>query len=140
MTMDSNYFLENVMMADNLIDIPNAPPIAGLGFRRFRGAEDFPKMLPVFVASTEVDKIEVAKTLEDLTNDYAPECIGVCRPWRKQGVARALIARSLQAQKTEGMTESALGVDSENPSGAHYLYEQCGFQVVKRNTVFSKPF
>jgi mycothiol synthase len=349
MTMDSNYFLENVMMADNLIDIPNAPLIAGLGFRRFRGVEDFSKMLTIFIASTEADKIEVAKTLEDLTHDYAhlencnpqqdmifaeidgqvigylrgywwdelnlgrryahvgflaphwrrkgvgtvllnwienhlreiamehppeiakefqavasqfqvgaisllkrsgyhpiryfeqmvrptldnipsfplsdglsiraalpehyrviwktveetfqdcwgcaeftkesyqtwldtksrfqphlwqiawddatdriaghvltfidraenekyqrqrgyTECIGVCRPWRKQGVARALISRSLQAQKAEGMTESALGVDSESPSGAYRLYEQCGFQVVKRNTVFSKPF
>jgi mycothiol synthase len=68
------------------------------------------------------------------------EQIGVCRAWRKQGVARALIARSLQAQKAEGMTESALGVDSENLSGATRLYEQCGFLVTKRHTVYSKTF
>jgi mycothiol synthase len=67
------------------------------------------------------------------------EGIGVSRAWRKQGLARALIARSLQAQKAEGMTESALGVDSANPSGANRLYKACGFQVVKRSTVFSKP-
>lgn len=67
------------------------------------------------------------------------EVIGVCRSWRKRGVARALIARSLQVQKAEGMTESALGVDSENPSGANRLYEECGFKAVKRNIVFSKP-
>ena len=67
------------------------------------------------------------------------EWIGVCKPWRNQGVARALIASSLQAQKAEGMTESVLGVDSENPSGAKRLYEQCGFQSVKRDIVFSKP-
>jgi mycothiol synthase len=68
------------------------------------------------------------------------EQIGVCRSWRKQGVARALIARSLQAQKAEGMTESALGVDSENLSGATRLYEQCGFRTVQYYTVYSKPF
>lgn len=67
------------------------------------------------------------------------EWIGVCKPWRNQGVARALIASSLKAQKAEGMTESALGVDSANPSGANQLYEQCGFQSVKRNIVFNKP-
>ncbi len=67
------------------------------------------------------------------------EVIGVCRSWRKRGVARALIVRSLQAQKAIGMTESALGVDSTNPSGANRLYEQCGFQTVKRQIVFAKP-
>jgi mycothiol synthase len=67
------------------------------------------------------------------------ESIGVIRSWRKRGVARALIVRSLQAQKAAGMNESALGVDSQSPSGANRLYEQCGFQAVKRNIVFSKP-
>jgi mycothiol synthase len=67
------------------------------------------------------------------------EAIGVIRSWRKRGVASALIVRSLQAQKAAGMTESALGVDSANPSGANRLYEQCGFQAVKRSIVFSKP-
>jgi mycothiol synthase len=37
------------------------------------------------------------------------------------------------------MNESALGVDSENLSGATRVYEDCGFRVVKRNTVDKKP-
>lgn len=68
------------------------------------------------------------------------EFISVRRPWRKRGLARALIARSLSAQKELGMTESALGVDSENLSGAVQLYESCGFRAEKRNTIFRKPF
>ncbi len=67
------------------------------------------------------------------------EGISVRRPWRKQGLARALIARSLSAQKELGMTESALGVDSENLSGATRVYEDCGFRVVKRHTTYRKP-
>ncbi len=63
------------------------------------------------------------------------EFISVRRPWRRRGLARALIARSLAVQKAQGMTESALGVDSENISGATRVYEDCGFRVVKRNTV-----
>lgn len=67
------------------------------------------------------------------------EFISVRRPYRRRGLARALIARSLRAQKQAGMTESALGVDSENLSGATKVYEDCGFRVVKRNTIYRKP-
>lgn len=67
------------------------------------------------------------------------EYISVRRPWRKRGLARALIVRSLELQKEQGMTESALGADSENLSGATRVYEDCGFQVTKRNTIYRKP-
>lgn len=67
------------------------------------------------------------------------EAISVRRPWRQRGLARALIARSLSVQKEQGMTESTLGVDSENLSGATRIYEDCGFQVVKRSTIYRKP-
>lgn len=66
------------------------------------------------------------------------EFISVRRPWRKRGLARAMIARSLQALKEQGMTESGLGVDSENLSDATRIYEDCGFKVVKRNLVYQK--
>ena len=67
------------------------------------------------------------------------EGIGVDRSWRRRGVAAALISQSLLAQKAAGMTESALVVDSDNPSGATHLYESCGFQIVKRDTLYRKP-
>jgi len=67
------------------------------------------------------------------------EFISVRRPWRKRGLARALIVRSLRLQKEQGMTESALGADSENISGATRVYEDCGFQMVKRNAIYRKP-
>jgi ribosomal protein S18 acetylase RimI-like enzyme len=67
------------------------------------------------------------------------EMISVRRPFRRRGLARALIVRSLRVQKQAGMTESALGVDSENLSGATKVYEDCGFRVVKRNTIYKKP-
>jgi len=67
------------------------------------------------------------------------EGIGVDRSWRRRGLARALISRSLQAQKAAGMTESGLAVDSDSTSGVTKLYESCGFQVVKRDTIYRKP-
>jgi mycothiol synthase len=67
------------------------------------------------------------------------ENICVRRPWRRQGLAKALIGRSLVALKEHGMTEAGLGVDSENISGALHLYEFMGYRVVKRSTVYRKP-
>lgn len=67
------------------------------------------------------------------------EFISVGRPWRRHGLARALVARALHAQKAAGMNESALGVDGESVFSAAQLYEACGFQVVKRNALYRKP-
>lgn len=58
------------------------------------------------------------------------ENIAVRRPWRKRGLARALIVRSLAMLKELGMTEAALGVDTENTSGALRVYQDCGFKPV----------
>ncbi len=66
------------------------------------------------------------------------ENICVRRPWRKQGVAKALIALSLIALKERGMMEAGLGVDAENTSGALQLYESMGYRVVKRSTIYRK--
>jgi mycothiol synthase len=66
------------------------------------------------------------------------EFISVRRPWRRRGLARALIVCSLRAQKAAGMTESTLGVDSENLTGALRVYEDCGFVVEKRSAIYKK--
>ncbi len=67
------------------------------------------------------------------------EDISVRRPYRQRGLARALIAESLRVLRAQGMTESALTVDSENISGATRLYEACGFAVEGRATAYRKP-
>ncbi len=67
------------------------------------------------------------------------ENISVRKPWRRLGIARALIALSLQAIKERGMQEAALGVHTENPNGAFQLYESMGFRVVKTQTFYRKP-
>lgn len=66
------------------------------------------------------------------------ENICVRRPWRKRGLARALIVRSFYAIKERGMQEAALGVDTQNVTGALHLYESVGFRPVKRHTLYRK--
>jgi mycothiol synthase len=65
--------------------------------------------------------------------------ISVRRPWRRRGLAGALIADSLRELQARGMAEGALGVDAENPSGALRLYESFGFHRHSTGIAFRKP-
>jgi len=62
------------------------------------------------------------------------------RPWRKRGLASALIGRSLTLLRERGMTSAVLGVDADNPTGALGLYERAGFEPTYRATAWRKPF
>ena len=66
-------------------------------------------------------------------------CIWVRRPWRRRGLARALLTQSIQMFTEMGMEETCLGVDVENPNGALRLYESVGYQVERRDTTYRKP-
>jgi mycothiol synthase len=67
------------------------------------------------------------------------ENISTRRPWRRRGLARALIGATMRVLRERGMTEGALGVDTQNPSGALHLYESCGFVRQSRNAIYRKP-
>lgn len=66
------------------------------------------------------------------------ENISVGRPWRRHGLAKSLIVQSMQMFKEMGFTETALGVDAENTSGALNLYESLGYTVTKKHTTYRK--
>ncbi len=65
--------------------------------------------------------------------------LGVRRPFRRNGLARALLTRSLQLLKAENLTTAVLVVDADSPTGATHLYEAVGFKERKRATVYQKP-
>jgi mycothiol synthase len=66
------------------------------------------------------------------------ENISVQKPWRRRGLARALLTRSLQMFKDMGMDHAALGVDTQNLTGALDLYTSVGFVVEKCHTTYWK--
>jgi mycothiol synthase len=68
------------------------------------------------------------------------EHISVRRPYRKRGLAGALIADSLRALRDHGLDEAALGVDAENPTGALRLYESFGFRRHQTGIAYRKAF
>jgi mycothiol synthase len=67
------------------------------------------------------------------------EYISTHAEWRNKGIAGALLARSLQELKDRGMTEAALGADTQNPGGAFQLYTKLGFELRAYEVVYAKP-
>lgn len=65
--------------------------------------------------------------------------VAVRRPWRRRGLARALLARSLVAAREAGFTSAGLDVDSDSPTGATALYESLGFAPERTFTTYRKP-
>jgi mycothiol synthase len=88
---------------------------------------------------------QVRAYVDDQTNARTGHLIGwteyisVRRPWRRRGLARALLADSLRAVRDRGMTEAALSVDAGNETGALALYESLGFVVHRSELVFHRP-
>jgi ribosomal protein S18 acetylase RimI-like enzyme len=66
------------------------------------------------------------------------EIITVRRPYRGQGLAKALITMSMRMLRDMGMEEANLGVDNQNPSGALGLYTGLGYRNIKTYMIHRK--
>lgn len=114
-------------------------------YRRWNDSPEFDP--PLFIVAYDGDEIAGAV----LNAIYAEEneqlgikrgwldSVFTRRAWRKRGLARALIVRSLHLLRERGMEGAALGVDADNPSGALRLYESVGFGVTERATAWRRP-
>ncbi|MCC9178012.1 GNAT family N-acetyltransferase [Arthrobacter sp. zg-Y750] len=65
--------------------------------------------------------------------------LGVRRNWRGRKLAPAMLGEAMRRFRDGGMDNAGLGVDTENPSGAHDLYESLGYRPTHREVVFDKP-
>lgn len=114
-------------------------------FRRF---SERPEWRPeLFVVAWDGDEIAggVINTIYAVENEELGlkrgwlDSVFTRRAWRRRGLARALIARSLHVLAGEGLDTAVLGVDADNASGALSLYESFGFGVVHRGQAWRKP-
>ena len=64
--------------------------------------------------------------------------LGVRRPWRGKGYAKALLLHTFREFFDRGSPRITLGVDAQSPTGATHLYERVGMQVEQENVVFEK--
>ncbi|HEX5578060.1 MAG TPA: GNAT family N-acetyltransferase [Candidatus Limnocylindria bacterium] len=113
-------------------------------FQRFFGPPDFrPELWRVAWEGEEVAGVvmnRILTTFNEQTGERRGLLAGVSvrRPWRRRGLARALVAESLRALRDAGMTSAVLGVDAENPTGALGVYEANGFAVHRRGMNFRR--
>lgn len=61
------------------------------------------------------------------------------RPWRRQGLARALLGRCLERLRERGMTSAQLAVDTQNPNDALTLYRRHRFEIDQASSEWHKP-
>jgi len=66
------------------------------------------------------------------------EDISVRRPWRRKGIARALLTQSIKMFQEMGMDETSLDVDTSNPNGALNLYQSVGYQEYRKGLFYQK--
>jgi len=66
------------------------------------------------------------------------DAVAIRRPYRRRGVATALMLRALHAARDAGFTSADLWVDTSNLSGANRVYERIGFGPALRTTTYHK--
>lgn len=59
--------------------------------------------------------------------------------WQRQGIARALLARSLGTLQRRNVAQARLFTDAEDHQGARSVYQQFGFRESKRHAFYRKP-
>jgi GNAT superfamily N-acetyltransferase len=132
-------------MVEAFRDHPGEPEPEEADWTEFR---DDPRQDPsLWVIAFDGDQIAggVVNVIEPLPDGAGPSSRAVLDtvftrgPWRRRGLARALIARSLVVLRARGLHEAYLGVDTENPNQAMTLYESLGFRVACTENYWTKP-
>ena len=98
-----------------------------------------PKYWFVAVDGNEIAGISLCRPVdaEDPESGWINE-LGVRRPWRKQGIAYALLKHSFSAFHARGQKRAALGVDATSLTGALRIYEKAGMHVARQFDQFEK--
>ena len=77
---------------------------------------------------------------DGVADDLHIGLVGTRSPWRKRGLATALLTGSLAAGAAAGKTTASLGVDADSPTGAVAVYERLGFTAPHAPfAVYEKP-
>ena len=102
--------------------------------------EDFdPSLWFVATGNGEIAGISLCypKMVEDPQMGWV-STLGVRRPWRRRGVALALLHHSFGEFYRRGQQRVGLGVDAESITGATRLYEKAGMYVQRRYNNYQK--
>lgn len=114
------------------------------GFKRFMhhftGDDSYdPDLWFLAVEGEEIAAICICRRYgaEDPATGYISS-LGVRRPWRRQGIAQALLQHAFREFYQRGKRIVDLGVDAESLTGATDLYKKVGMVVHRRYDLFEK--
>lgn len=114
------------------------------GFKRFvhhfTGDDSYdPSLWFLAVVGEEIVGICICRRYgsEDPETGYVSS-LGVRRPWRRQGIAQALLQHAFREFYQRGKRIVDLGVDAESLTGATDLYKKVGMVVHRRYDLYEK--
>ncbi len=110
-----------------------------VGTKEFRPALAYMAMDGEEIAAFAINEVRPEENRRYGTNQGWVRELGTRRPWRRQGIASALLTISMRALQTAGLDYAVLGVDTENPTGALGIYERLGFEPFRRFISYRKP-
>lgn len=98
-----------------------------------------PSLWLVAIEGDEIVGLLIAEceTSEDPEMGYVSE-LGLRRPWRRKGIATALLLTCLGELYCRGRRRAALDVDTDSLTGATRLYERVGFRPVRQAVALEK--
>lgn len=98
-----------------------------------------PALLFVAMDGTEIAGTAIGQTkwAEDPEAGWI-FALGVRRPWRRQGIALALLQHCFAAFYARGKRRAGLGVDAQSLTGATRLYEKAGMRVQRQYAFYEK--
>ena len=91
------------------------------------------------IAGAVLGKIDPAENAHHGRERGICDSVFTRRAWRRRGLARALLARTLVRLRDHGMTSAYLGVDGLNPNQAMTLYSSLGFEISSMSIDWRKP-
>jgi len=126
---------------DAFSEDPFSQEVTAARFReRFLGRHDFDPTL-WFLAWDGDDLAGFALDYPQLGTDVGlghVNWLGVRKPWRRRGLAEALLRQSFRELYARGKHRTALGVDAQNVTGALRLYERVGMHAIHRFGTWQK--
>jgi mycothiol synthase len=103
------------------------------------GRDDFdPSLWWLALADGEIAGFSLCGPHETETDMGWVATLGVRRPWRRRGIARALLVEAFHEFQRRGFARVGLGVDADSLTGANLLYQSVGMRPLRRFDLYER--